>query len=60
MTDQVSDIISYQINVSFDDRPGDRNHIISDNHLYIQQAVMGYGEGESRFAWWRNLLEQGC
>lgn len=30
---------------------------------YLQmgdQAVMGFGEGESRFAWWRNLLEQGC
>jgi len=28
--------------------------------LMGDQAVMGYGEGESRFAWWRNLLEQGC
>jgi len=28
--------------------------------LMGDQAMMGRGEGESRFAWWRDLLQQGC
>ena len=29
-------------------------------HPFLSKAVMGRGEGESRFAWWRDLLQQGC